>query len=138
MPQQEKLSFNVHLDEPYEEAVATVKSALKDEGFGVLSEIDVRKAFQEKLDKEFRPYVILGACNPPLAYRALSHSGEVGLMLPCNVTVEADEAGGSVVRIIEPQAMIRSVGMDEDPELAAVAQEAHDKLGKVARALGAE
>lgn len=138
MPQQEVLSFNAHLDESFEEAVSKVKAALKDEGFGVLSEIDVRSAFREKLDQDFRPYVILGACNPPLAYRALSYSGEVGLMLPCNVTVEADESGGSIVRIIEPQAMIRSVGMDDDPELAAVAKEAHDKLGRVARALGGE
>ncbi|MFA6002020.1 MAG: DUF302 domain-containing protein [Thermoleophilia bacterium] len=135
MTQAQTMSFDVHLDESYDDAVEKVTSALKAEGFGVLTSVDVRKAFQEKLGEEFRSYTILGACNPPLAYKALSHMGEVGLMLPCNVTVEADPAGGSIVRIIDPEAMMKGAGMDSDPVLTEVGTEAREKLEKVARAL---
>ncbi|MFA5810507.1 MAG: DUF302 domain-containing protein [Thermoleophilia bacterium] len=135
MTQAQNLSFDVHLDESHEDAIEKVTSALKAEGFGVLTSVDVREAFKEKLGEEFRPYTILGACKPALAYRALSHMGEVGLMLPCNVTVEADPAGGSIVRIIDPEALMKGAGMDTDPVLAEVGSEARVKLGKVARAL---
>lgn len=135
MTQAQNLSFDLHLDETHGDAVEKVTNALKAEGFGVLTSVDVRKAFQEKLEKEFRPYTILGACNPSLAYKALSHMGEVGLMLPCNVTVEADPAGGSIVRIIDPEAMMKGAGMDSDPVLTEVGSEARIRLEKVAGAL---
>lgn len=135
MTKAQTLSFDVHLGESYGDAIEKVKGALKAEGFGVLTSVDVREAFQEKLGKEFRPYTILGACNPPLAYKALSHMGEVGLMLPCNVTVEEDPAGGTIVRIIDPEAMMKGAGMDTDTVLAEVGSEARIKLEKVARAL---
>ena len=86
----DEISFEVSLDFPYEKAVDLVIDALKSEGFGVLTKIDVKVTIKEKLDKDFRSYIIIGACNPPLAHRALSIEPAVGLMLPCNVTVEDD------------------------------------------------
>ncbi len=83
-----------------------VIAALKEEGFGVLTRIDVRATLKEKLGEDFRPYVILGACNPPLAHRALSQDAVAGLLLPCNVTVEEDPAGGSIARIANPEMMM--------------------------------
>src|SRR5512139_3051285 len=83
--------FGRQVNLPYAEAVERAKLALKAEGFGVLCEIDVRKTMKEKLGVDFRPYVILGACNPPLAHRALSRDAQTGLMLPCNVTVESTD-----------------------------------------------
>lgn len=94
----QRIAFEILLDAPYEKAVELVSAALKAEGFGVLTRIDVRATLKEKLDAEFRPYAILGACNPSLAHRALLHDAEVGLMLPCNVTVEAAPAGGDRAR----------------------------------------
>ena len=94
----DQIGFEVKMDQPYEVAVKLVTEALKTEGFGVLTEINVKATLKKKLDVEFRPYVILGACNPPLAYQALTAQPEVGMMLPCNVTVEEGVSGGSVVR----------------------------------------
>ncbi len=110
--------------------------ALKLEGFGVLTRIDVHATLKEKLGKEFREYAILGVCNPPLAHEALSHKAEVGLMLPCNVTVEADPAGGSIIRIGDPEAFMKSGGFDQDPVLKKVGAEARQRLKAVADALG--
>lgn len=129
------ISFEVHLDQPYDQALALVIDALKAEAFGVLSNIDVKATLKEKIDADFRPYAILGACNPALAHRALSHSAEVGLMLPCNVTVESDGAGGTTVRIINPETMLQGAGMGDDPELKDVALKARERLERVARAL---
>ena len=129
------LSFDIHLGVSYEEALEKVKDALKAEGFGVLTSIDVKATLKEKIGEDFRKYAILGACNPPLAHRALSHSAEVGLMLPCNVTVEEDPEGGSTVRIIDPAAMIRSAGMEDDPVLREVATQARERLERVAGSL---
>ena len=84
------LAFEAKLAQPHDRAIETVTAALKSEGFGVLTRIDAHTTFREKLGVEFRPYSILGACNPPLAHRVLSHRAEAGLLLPCNVTVEAD------------------------------------------------
>jgi uncharacterized protein (DUF302 family) len=131
----ESLAFKVHLDQTYEEALETVTAALKGEGFGVLTHIDVRATLKEKLGEDFRPYAILGACNPPLAHRALSHKAHVGLMLPCNVTVEADAGGGSVVRIADPAVMLKVGGLDQDTVLDEVASEARARLERVAQSL---
>ena len=129
------IGFEVQLKRPYDEALELTKEALKQEGFGVLTSIDVKATLKEKLDEEFRPYTILGACNPPLAHRALSQDAVAGLLLPCNVTVEADGSSASIIRIANPE-MILSVGsLEEDPELSAVAQEARQRLERVAEFL---
>jgi len=129
------LAFEAKLDQPFDRAIETVTAALKAEGFGVLTRIDAHSTFKEKLGVEFRPYAILGACNPTLAHRAISHEAEAGLLLPCNVTVEA--AGkGSMVRIADPDTMLSIGGMDQDPTLRAVANEARVRLSRVAGALG--
>ncbi len=127
--------YEIHLEEDYQSALERVGEALAAEGFGILTRIDVEAAFKEKLDKPFRPYAILGACNPSLAYRALSDTPEVGLLLPCNVTVESDPAGGSIVRIIDPQVMLGGAGLEETEALAEVASEAGKLLARVADAL---
>lgn len=112
---------------PYEEAVKRVIAALKDEGFGVLTEIDIRATMREKLDTDFKPYAILGACNPELAYRALSNDDTVGLLLPCNVVVAATD-GGSEVAIARPQAMLEIADVEG---LRSIAQEAEQRLKRV-------
>lgn len=128
------LAFRTRLDVPYEAAVERVTEALKAEGFGVLTEIDVRETLKKKLDVDFRKYVILGACNPPLAHRALTTELEIGLLLPCNVIVYEDE-GGSVVSVVDPVAML---GLVDRPELRAVAEEARVRLQRVAESLVAD
>jgi uncharacterized protein (DUF302 family) len=125
------LALRIELDVPYEQAVERVTAALKKEGFGVLTEIDVKATLKKKLEADFRKYVILGACNPPLAHRALSTQLEIGLLLPCNVIVYEDN-GGSVVSIVDPISML---GVVEDPELEPVADEARARLERVAQAL---
>jgi uncharacterized protein (DUF302 family) len=131
----EEIGFEVHLDSPYDEALEKVVAALKAEGFGVLTRIDVKATLNEKLGEDFRPYVILGACNPPLAHRALSTSGVVGLMLPCNVTVEANPQGGSLARIANPEMMMQVGALENNPTLREVAAEARARLERVAGAL---
>jgi uncharacterized protein (DUF302 family) len=123
------------VDLPYEAAVAKVTAALKEQGFGVLTEIDVRATMKQKLDANFRRYIILGACNPPLAHRALSTELEIGLLLPCNVIVYEDESGaGSTISIVDP---IMMLGMGINPQLESVATEANTRLRKVLDALEA-
>jgi uncharacterized protein (DUF302 family) len=129
------LGFEVTLEQPYAQAVDSVVNALKSEGFGVLTRIDVRATLQEKLGAEFRPYVILGACNPPLAHRALTADPKVGLMLPCNVTVEELPDGNSLARIVNPTAMMLVGDLGENPALQTVASEAYQKLERVTNAL---
>lgn len=105
---------------PYAEAITRTKAALKEQGFGILSEIDVKATLKEKRNIDFRPYVILGACNPDLAHRALQTEIDIGLLLPCNVVVyEVD--GGSMVEAIDPERALDIVGK---PELHEVAVEA--------------
>lgn len=123
--------FGATLDLPFDEAVARTKAALKDEGFGILSEIDVRATLKEKLDVDFERYVILGACNPQLAHRALQAEHELGLLLPCNVIVHEHD-GQSAVAIVDPAAML---GVVDNPALRAVADEAKSRLERVAAAL---
>jgi uncharacterized protein (DUF302 family) len=124
--------FGAELDVPFEEAIERTKAALKSEGFGVLTTIDVRQTMKEKLDVEFEPYVILGACNPPLAHRALQAEHELGLLLPCNVIVHEHD-GKCVVSIVDPEQMLGFVG--DNPDLREVAKEAAAKLRRVVAAL---
>lgn len=111
----------------FDDARARVTGALKQEGFGVLTEVDIQATFRAKLEREFRKYVILGACNPQLAHRALESELGIGLMLPCNVCVW-EEDGGSVVSIARPQAMFAVV---QHEALQSVAAEADDRLRRV-------
>jgi len=126
--QQTELGFEVHLDLSYEQALESVIQALKEQGFGVLTRIDVQATMKEKLNADFRPYSILGACNPPLAFKSLSANPEVGLMLPCNVTVEALGEAQSLVRIADPEMMLSVGGLSKDPALTEVAAQARSKL----------
>jgi len=123
--------FGTTLQIPYEEAIPLVKEALKAEGFGVLTEIDVRRTMREKLGAEMEPYIILGACNPPLAHRALEQEPDIGLLLPSNVVVRS-EGKGSRVEFADPQAMLGIVGNEE---LNAVADDAKRRLQRVMASL---
>jgi uncharacterized protein (DUF302 family) len=127
--------FEIYLDASYDHSVNMVTEALKSEGFGVLTTIDVQSTLKKKLGKDFRPYVIIGACNPPLAHKALSSDPRVGLMLPCNVTVEALLEGGSFVRIVNPEVMMRGGSMADNREINNVAKEARIRLERVAEKL---
>ena len=118
--------FGKHVDMPYEEAIERTKAALKTQGFGVLTEIDVKKTMKEKLDADFEPYIILGACNPPLAHKALTAEPEIGLLLPCNVVVHQD-GDGSRVMVMDPEA---ALGIVRNPVLEGVAREAKERLQK--------
>lgn len=131
------MAYEVTIDAPYGEALPRVIDALKAEGFGVLTRIDVHDTFREKLGIEFRNYCILGACNPPLAHKALSARADAGLMLPCNVIVE-EIAEGTLVRIADPRAMMQAGGLAGDPVLEEVGGEAERRLKRVARKLGSE
>ena len=125
----------LHLSGTQDEVIERVTEALKSEGFGVLTRIDMDRAFAEKLGVEFRPYVILGACNPGLAHRALTGRPDIGLLLPCNVVVDQEAEGRSTVRFIDPMEMLDAPRYEGDSDLADVAREAQDRLGRVAEAL---
>ena len=116
------------LDVPFEEAVTRATAALKEQGFGVLTKIDVQATLKEKLGVDFRPYVILGACNPPSAYEALQAEDRIGLMLPCNVIVQEREDGSAEVAAIDPIASMAAV---DNPALASLAQRVQAKLRAV-------
>jgi uncharacterized protein (DUF302 family) len=122
------------LDVPFEEALAAVREALRTEGFGVLTEIDVRATLKAKLDVDFRKYHILGACNPPFAHRALMLEDKIGLMLPCNVIVQEIAGGRVEVAAIDPLASMQSV---ENRALADVGAEVRGKLARVIESVGA-
>ena len=126
--------FGMDLNVSYDEAISLVKDALKVEGFGVLTEIDVRRTLHDKIGVELAPYVILGACNPSLAYQALEENMAIGLLLPCNVVVRASPTG-SRVDIADPQTMLGIVG---DTRLDAIAAEARARLQRVADTLAAK
>ncbi|MBN2289117.1 MAG: DUF302 domain-containing protein [Candidatus Glassbacteria bacterium] len=111
----------------YEEAVSRVKEHLKTEGFGVLTEIDVRSTLKKKLDMDFRKYVILGACNPRFAYRALSLEDKVGVLLPCNVVVQERQDSTVEVSAVDPVGMMQAV---DNPALQEVARQVREGLKK--------
>lgn len=124
--------FETELGGGFDEAIAAVTRALEAEGFGVLTQIDVRDTLRRKLGAEFRPYRILGACHPPFAHRALLQDLDVGLMLPCNVVVFETDAGKIRVRVIDPSQTVAAQG---DGVLAEVAREVREKLARVVAAL---
>ena len=126
------IGFAIRMNVPYDEAVQRATAALKEEGFGVLTTIDVKETLKQKLNADFRRYIILGACNPALSHRALTADLDVGLLLPCNVIVY-EEDGGAVVSIVDPLVML---GVITNPALEAIASEAREKLQRVAAKLG--
>jgi uncharacterized protein (DUF302 family) len=117
-------SRTVRVDLPYEQAVERTRAALSDQGFGVLTEIDVRATLKNKLDAEMEDYVILGACNPQLAHRALDVDRKIGLLLPCNVVVRRD-GDGSIVEALDPQIMVT---VPELEQLRPIAEEAGQRI----------
>lgn len=125
--EQTPVGLRIRVSLPYAEAVDKTVAALKSEGFGVLTTIDVKQTIKEKLGEDYRPYIILGACNPPLAHRALTAEPEVGLLLPCNVIVY-EEGDGCVVSAMDPMSAMKLV---PNPELEAVAKEVRAKMERV-------
>ena len=120
--------FDKKLEFSYEKAMAKVIEELKKEGFGILTEIDVKETLKKKLNVDFRKYAILGACNPPFAYEALQAEEKIGLMLPCNVVVQETADGKIEVSAIDPVASMQAI---ENPKLQEVAQQVRAKLKKV-------
>jgi uncharacterized protein (DUF302 family) len=127
------LGLTKTVDVPYEQAIEQVTALLKEQGFGVLTEIDVKATLKKKIDADFRRYVILGACNPKLAFRALSAELDVGLLLPCNVIVYETDDEQSTVSLVDPLSML---GVVDNADLQPVADEARSRLEKVFDALG--
>ena len=124
--------FSKRLNVSFDQAVARVIDALKSEGFGVLTDIDVKATLKNKVGVDFRPYRILGACNPPLAYRALQLEDKIGTMLPCNVIVQEYPGDGVEVSAVDPVASMQAI---ENPGLAEVAKEVQAKLRRIVNEL---
>ena len=128
-----KTELTVRLDTPFAEAVERVRGALKEQGFGVLTEIDVRKTMHDKLGEQMEDYVILGACNPPLAHRALGVDRQIGMLLPCNVVVRAGD-DATVVEALDPEVMVDVTGQaDLEPVAAEAKQRLRAALDSLAR-----
>lgn len=125
--QRSKYGFSKSLDLTYEEAIEKTRAALKQEGFGVLTEIDLKEKLKEKLGVDFRRYVILGACNPQLAYETLQQEIDIGLLLPCNVIVYEND-GRTVVSAVDAAKMLSVVG---NPKLESTADKVNEKLRRV-------
>jgi uncharacterized protein (DUF302 family) len=132
----EQLSYEVDLPLAFQAAIDATRDALKAAGFGVLTEIDLQAAFRDKLGREFRPYTILGACNPPLAFAAVTADPAIGLLLPCNVTVEWVDDTRSRVRLVDPRSMLAAAPGGVSPVLTEVAADAHARIERVVEALG--
>jgi len=133
-----RYGFSAEIPVGYDQAVALTREALAGSGFGVLTEIDVKATMKQKLDADFRPYVILGACNPPLAHRALSAELPIGLLLPCNVVVHAgDRPGTSVVAVMDPVVRLGATGRNDlDPlaiEVRGLLQQALERVRATAQ-----
>lgn len=126
------LGFTVNLKTDFESAVRRVTEALKVEGFGVLTEINVQETLKKKINVDFRPYKILGACNPSLAHRALTANPQVGLLLPCNVVVTQSDDDTVEISLVDPLSML---GIVTDPAVELVAQEARTKLERITASL---
>lgn len=124
--------FSVNLNENFETAIDRVTAALKDEGFGILTEIDVKATLKAKIDVDRLPYTILGACNPSLAHQALEADPDIGLLLPCNVVVRQEEDGSITVAFMDPAAVL---GLVDKPGVEALAGEVRAKLERVRDAL---
>ena len=124
--------FSKKLDVSFDEAVTKVTEELKKEGFGILTDIDVKTTLKKKLDVDFRKYRILGACNPPFAYKALQAEDKIGTMLPCNVIVQELSGGTIEVAAIDPVASMQAI---DNPSLKAVAEQVREKLKKVIESL---
>jgi uncharacterized protein (DUF302 family) len=120
--------FSKIVDLSFEEAIEHATNILKEEGFGVLTEIDIKATLKKKLDVDFRNYRVLGACNPPNAYKALQAEGHIGLMLPCNVIVQEHEDGKVEISAVDPVASMQAI---ENNELGEVAASVRDMLKKV-------
>jgi uncharacterized protein (DUF302 family) len=128
------LVFETQLPLPYKKAINAVEDAFKQEGFGIITQIDAQATFKEKLNEDFRPFKIIGVCKPSLAHRLLKVEPKMGLLLPCKVTVEAVENGESIVRIINPR-YLDILGIGDDPEIEQVAQEAEASIRRVVQRL---
>ncbi|GLR77394.1 DUF302 domain-containing protein (plasmid) [Azospirillum oryzae] len=125
--------FSKVVELPFEDAVSAITEALKEHGFGVLTEIDVKATLKKKLDVEYRPYRILGACNPKMAYKALQAEDKIGTMLPCNVIVQQREDGKVEVSAVDPVASMQAI---DNPNLADVARQVQGMLRQVIDDLG--
>ncbi len=128
-------SIDVTLAGTHDEVVEKVTAALAAEGFGVLTTVDVKATLKKKIDVDFRPYTILGACNPGLAHQALSARADIGLMLPCNVTVEDNGDGNCTVRFIDPMAMMTFASLGQNEILKSLGAQAGEKISRAAKSL---
>jgi uncharacterized protein (DUF302 family) len=127
-----KYYFSKTIDSSFEDAITKTKEALKQEGFGVLTEINVKDTLKKKLDVDFRKYVILGACNPQFAYKALQAENKIGVMLPCNVIVQELDSGDIEISAVDPISSMQAV---ENKDLAPIAEQVRGKLKSVIESL---